>query len=148
MNSMNFMNRMNSMNNMNSINSMNDINSITIINIINSINSTNMVRSPVVQETGLQKTCYFFDRGVLHWGRCSRLKSPSTVVASPRSIFNEIAGFETSSRPYLLKMRCPLLPRRRRSILLVLVVLCTQKNTWRYISFNILPRVEQPWNAR
>ena len=51
---------------MNSINSINTTDSANAINDINNINSINVVRSPVVQETGLQKTCYFFDRGVLH----------------------------------------------------------------------------------
>ena len=47
----------------------------------------------------------------------SDLESRSTV---PRQLFfyGEIAGFETSSRPCLLKQRCPLPPGRHRSIVL------------------------------
>ena len=46
--------------------------------------------------------------------------------APPRVLSNEIAGFETSPRPYLLKYGAPLPLRRHRSI--VVVVLREQEN--------------------
>ena len=70
--------------------------------------------------------------------RAAHVVSRSTVPP-PHPFFNEIAGFETSSRPYLMEYGGHLLPRRHRSI-----ALCSQENIAIYLFHSILPRVEHP----
>ena len=54
----------------------------------------------------------------------------SKFYGSPLNFsLNEIAGFETSSRPYLPKYDAPFPPRCHRS-----VVLCNRGNTWKIFS--------------
>ena len=60
----------------------------------------------------------------------------------PPTFFNEIAAFETSSRPYLLKYKCSLSPPLRDGS----IVLCKQDSTWKMLFGSILLRVEQPRN--
>ena len=54
------------------------------------------------------------------------LEGKESLYGSPPKLFffNEVAGFETSSPPYLLKVRAPLPPRPHRSIVVVAVVFC------------------------
>ena len=69
----------------------------------------------------------------------------------PQLFFNGIAGFETSSRPYLLTHRAPLPARCHRS-----TAVCIQRNTSRYFLHSTVPRAlhstvpraEQPRNVR
>ena len=45
-----------------------------------------------------------------NWDQTKDVESPSSSTVAPRPFFNEVAGLETGSRPYLLKHGAPCHP--------------------------------------